>query len=250
MNPLDRFAQSIIYLAQRHYERIFLFSGVTISLTVLLRLFWLAAYQPLLSNTDAPIPAIDSSERPLQSPARDTGQIADGGQLAGRGNQVFKIMLPERFRGCWQGVAVLDSQRQLSSRGLAVKWSPKSYRICFGEQDLDLWQLHYGENRIDANSSGGFEREQTVDFLQAEGATAMLRASVVPRSRMAGKYTTHEETTLYCELAAEHGAVMRVSGDVVVDMNGKPWREARWHASFARAGAPASARAIELQSHK
>jgi len=250
MNPLDRFAQWIIFLAQRHYERIFLFSGLTISLTVLLRLFWVAGYQPMLSNTDAPIPGIDPSGPPLQSPAGGTGPFADSGQLTGRDNQVFKIMLPERFRGCWQGVAVLDSQRQLSSRWPAVKWSAKRYRICFGEQDLDLWQLHYGENRIDAKGSSGFEREQTVEFLQAEGATAMLRASVVPRSRTAGKYTTHEETTLYCELAAAPGAVMRVNGDVVADMNGKPWREARWHASFARAGAPASARAIELQSRK
>ena len=78
----------------------------------------------------------------------------------------------------------------------------------------------------------------------------MLRASVVPRSRPAGKYKTHEETTLYCELADEPGAMMRVRGDVVADMNGKPWRAARWHASFARIGAPASARAKELETHR
>jgi len=244
MNPLDRFAQWIIFLAQRHYERIFLFSGAIISMTALLRVFWVAAYGPAVSNTHAPIPVIDSSEYLSQSQAAGTGQLAD------RGNQVFKVLLPERFRGCWQGVTVLDSERQLSSQSPAAKWLPKNYRLCFVKQDLDTWQLHYGENRIDAAGSSGFKRLQTVEVLQVEGATAMLRALVVPGSRPAGKYSTREETTLYCELADAPGAQMRVRGDVISAMNGKPWRAARWHASFARIGAPASARAKELQSHR
>ena len=248
MNVLDRFALWIIYLAQRHYERIFLFSGVMVSLTVLLRVLWVAAFQPVQSNTDTPIPIVNSSERRLQSPVTGTEQLAESGQVADTGNQVFKILLPERFRGCWQGVAVLDSQRQLSSQWPTAKWMPKKYRLCFVKQDLDTWQLHYGENRIDSKGSGGIEREQKVEFLQTEGSTAMLRASVVPGSRRDGKYTTHEETTLDCELGDAPGAVMRVNGDVVADMNGKPWRVARWHASFARVGAPASARGKTLQS--
>src|SRR6266481_2062423 len=153
MNVLDRFALWIIYIAQRHYERIFLFSGVMVSLTVLLRVLWVAAYQPVQSNTDTPIPIVNSNERQLQSPATGTERLAGSGQLADGGNQVFKILLPERFRGCWQGVAVLDSQRQLSSQWPAVKWMPKNYRLCFVEQDLDTWQLRYGEKSID--SKGG-----------------------------------------------------------------------------------------------
>ena len=249
MNPLDRFAQWIIYIAQRHYERIFLFSGAIVSMTALFRVLWVAAYGPVVSNTHAPIPLTDSSEYLSQSPTTGSGH-SDGEQLADRDNQVFKVLLPERFRGCWQGVAVLDSERQPSGQSPAVKWLPKNYRLCFVKQDLDTWQLHYGENRIDSKGSSGFKGLQTVEVLQVEGATAMLRARVVPRSRPAGKYTTHEETTLYCELADEPGAMMRVRGDVIAEMNGKPWRAARWHASFARIGAPASARAKELQTHR
>jgi hypothetical protein len=29
---------------------------------------------------------------------------------------------------------------------------------------------------------------------------------------------------------------MRVGGDVVADVDGSPWREATWHADFARVG--------------
>jgi hypothetical protein len=250
MNVLDRFALWMIYIARRHYERIFLFSGVIVSATVLLHVMWVASHEPVISNEHAAIPEIVSSESPPDSSAAGIGQIADSGQPADTDNQVFKILLPERFRGCWQGVAVLDSQQQLRSQWPAVKWMPKNYLLCFVKQDLDTWQLHYGERRIDSKGGRGIEREQTVEFVQVENATAMLRASVVPASRRNGKYTTHEETTLDCELADAPGAMMRVNGDVVAEMNGKPWRAARWHASFARVGVPATAREKELQSHR
>jgi hypothetical protein len=243
MNSLDRFAQRIINFAHNHSERIFLFFGVIVALSALGRAWWLAAHQPLLPKTHAPIPPISSSDRPLPSSA------ASAGQLAGAGIQVFKVPLPERFRGCWQGAAVLDSQQQLSSQWPAVKWSPRNYRLCFVEHGLDVWQVLYGENRIDSNGSSGFEKEQAVEFLRIERATAVLRTSVMLGSPPTGKYTTQEETTLRCELADAPGA-LRVRGEVVEDVNGKPWRAARWQGSFTRARETAGARGKRSQSRK
>jgi hypothetical protein len=156
------------------------------------------------------------------------------GQLAGDGNQVLEIALPERFRGCWQGVAVLDSQRQMSDRWPAVAWSPKTFRLCFVEHGLGVWQFAYGESHEDAEHSNGVEREESVEFVRIEGSTATLQATLVLGSKPTGKYTTIENTTLRCELADGPGASMRVGGDVVAEVDGEPWRAATWHADFAR----------------
>jgi hypothetical protein len=154
----------------------------------------------------------------------------------GAGNQVLEIPLPERFRGCWRGVAVLDSQQQISDRWPAVTFSPKDYKLCFVERGLGEWEFTYGESHIDAMNNNGVEREESVEFLRIEGSAAVLQATLVLGSRPTGKYTTIENTTLRCELATGPGALMRVAGDVVADVDGEPWRTATWHADFTRAG--------------
>ncbi|MGC2493276.1 hypothetical protein [Candidatus Binatus sp.] len=156
---------------------------------------------------------------------------------AGAGNQVLEIPLPERFSGCWRGVAVLDSLRELNGLWPSVKWSPKTYRVCFVERGLGEWQFTFGENHIDPENSNSDEREQSINFLRMEGSAAVLEARLVLGSRPTGRYTTHEDTTLRCELSDSPAASsLRVSGDVLVDVDGEPWRAATWHADFARTG--------------
>jgi hypothetical protein len=175
----------------------------------------------LLSNQVQTQSAPTSNDRPAAADA---------------GNQVLEIPLPERFRGCWRGVAVLDSQQQISKRWPAVKFSPKDYKLCFVERGLGEWQFTYGESHVDAENSNGVEQEQSVEFLRIDGSTAVLQARLVLGSRPTGKYTTIENTTLRCELADGPGASMRVGGDIVADVDGEPWRAATWHADFARVG--------------
>lgn len=185
---------------------------------------------------DVPVIPDQVQAQPVTGAARGTGANASApAQLGGIGNgsQVLEIPLPEKFRGCWVGqVAVLDSERQFSSRWPAVKWSPKRYQVCFVERGLGLWQFTYGESHVDSENSNGFERAQSVKFIRIEGSTAVLRATLVLGSRPSGKYVTHEETTLRCELADGSGG-MGVTGDMVADVDGEPWREATWHADFA-----------------
>jgi hypothetical protein len=186
--------------------------------------------RPCLAG-DAPLLPDQLQVQPAPAPIASSSTSR---QPDGAGNQVLEIPLPEKFLGCWQGVAVLDSQRQLSGRWPAVSWSPKNYRVCFVEHGLGTWQFTYGENHVDAEKGNGVEREESVQFVRIEGSTAVLRAQLVLGSRPTGKYTTIENTTLRCELADGPGASLRVGGDVVADVDGQPWRAATWHADFAR----------------
>jgi hypothetical protein len=191
----------------------------------------------MLTTSDAPLlPAIPVAIRPadrnLPSPA------ASAAQLAVAANKLFQIPLPERFRGCWQGVPVLDSQQHLSRQLPAVKWSPENYRLCFVGRGSGTWQVLYGETHVDSKDGDRVEKEQAVEFFRFEGVAAVLRTSLVLPSRPDGKNPPHEATTLLCEIADTPGALMRVNGNAVADVNGEPWRTVRWHASLAHVGEP------------
>jgi hypothetical protein len=223
MNFLDWFALKIINFTRHNSERIYLFFGLLIVLGALSRLLFIAAH------TSAP--PIDSGNQ--------TSPAASPGQLAGVGNHLFENPLLERFRGCWHGVAILDSQKQLNTQWPAVKWSPENYRLCFVDRGSGIEPTLHTVNHIDSKDGNGVEKEQAVEFFRVEGATAVLRTSIVVGSPPPGKNTTHQKTTMRCDLADGPDALMRVSGDLVADVNGEPWRTARWHASFARADQPA-----------
>lgn len=204
--------------------------------------FLLAAVVALVAGA-RPCVAAELRELPDQEVPRSPVSTGTGSSLpaqpdAGASNQVLEIPLPERFRDCWAGqVAVLDSERKLSSRFPAVKWSPKNYRLCFIEHGLGAWTFSYGEVHTDLENSNGNEKEQSVEFLRIEGTMAVLLARMAIRSRPSGKYTTHEATTLRCALADEPGAAMRVSGDVAADIDGEAWREATWSGDFVHVDA-------------
>lgn len=143
--------------------------------------------------------------------------------------------LPAVFRGCWEGkVRKLDWIQRLPGGAPIGPWTPKTYRICYQQQEagpfkLTFTQVGVARDRRIVNPRGSLK------VISTDGRRyARLQANLAFDEHYHGSsygrtFAVSEITTLDCDLE-ETGMI--VSGDVYGSNNGNPWFRAGWHTHF------------------
>ncbi len=175
-------------------------------------------------------------------PESTTLQIAPAPQAAAAPSSVPPPMmtqsapvLPEVFRGCWQGeVDLLDTLERLPGGHKVGYWTPKTYRLCYQRVGDGPFKLTFSETGIEPTDKIIHAHGQ-VDTLATDGRMyARLRSQlgfdefrVEPGE--GGTFHVDETTMLDCRI--QNGA-MAVAASVQGNRDGVPWFRARWRALF------------------
>jgi hypothetical protein len=144
-------------------------------------------------------------------------------------------VLPEVFRGCWQGkVKFLDSIERLPGAAKVGTWTPKTYRLCYERYGNGPFQLTFSEAGID-QSHKIINARSTIDLVSTDGRTyatmrALLHFDEYRYGDSSGDtFEVDEVARLQCEIRPDG---MHVIGTVRGTRDGDPWFRAYWHTVF------------------
>lgn len=145
-------------------------------------------------------------------------------------------VLPEVFRGCWQGeVSNLDWIRREPGAHKVGFWTPKTYRLCYKRVGTGPFKLTFTETGVAPSEKIINPHGQVVPITTDGRGFATMRARLhfdeygAGRNPSASTFAVDETTNLNCRI---NGQQMMVSADVYGTRDGAPWFRARWRAEF------------------
>ncbi len=145
-------------------------------------------------------------------------------------------VLPEVFRGCWQGeVSNLDWIRREPGGRKVGFWTPKTYRLCYKRVGTGPFKLTFTETGVAPSEKIINARGHVVPISTDGRAFATMRARLhfdeysAGRDPAAATFAVDETTNLNCRI---NGQQMMVSADVYGTRDGVPWFRAHWRAEF------------------
>lgn len=149
-------------------------------------------------------------------------------------------VLPEVFRGCWQGrVDDLDWIHREPGGHKVGFWTPKTYRLCYQRVGAGPFRLTFTETGVDPSEKIINPRGHVTPLATDGRDYARLRSTLhfdeypARRESDAATFAVDETTNLDCRIV---GSAMNVSADVFGTRDGAPWFRAHWRARFRQAG--------------
>jgi hypothetical protein len=150
--------------------------------------------------------------------------------------QLSAPVLPQVFRGCWQGeVARLDWIKRMPGGHPVGYWTPKTYRLCYKRVGDGPFKLTFSETGVAPSEKIINPRGQVVAIATDGRAYAKLRSYLhfdeyaVHPARQGLTFTVDETTLLDAKIA---GGEMLVSAEVYGTRDTEPWFRAHWRARF------------------
>ena len=145
-------------------------------------------------------------------------------------------VLPEVFRGCWQGeVSQLDWIRREPGAHKVGFWTPKTYRLCYRRVGAGPFSLTFTETGVAPSEKIINPRGHVVPLSTDGRAFATMRARLRFDEYSSGwnpssnTFAVDETTNLNCRI---DGDQMLVNADVFGTRDGAPWFRAHWRAGF------------------
>jgi hypothetical protein len=192
-----------------------------------------AAPPPVAPLQIAPSPA---AQAPAPQPAAPPQVALPPAPVRAPSMQLATPVLPEVFRGCWQGqVNELDSIKRLPGAHKVGFWTPKTYRLCYRRVGDGPFQLTFSETGV-APSEKIINPHGHVVALSTDGrAYAKMRAHLhfdehhVDPAMRGETFAVDETTMLDCRIMNNQ---MFVRADVYGTRDSAPWFRAHWRANF------------------